>query len=151
IPRENTTIIDNWDVNGLRGTGSHDIEVTGIVVPEHWTFIRGGAASLDTPLFRYPTLAIASQVLAVVGLGAARAALDQAIAMARGRASITRAAPARRPRPPRAGARQGQRTRLDHRRAAARGPRPCADRAGKGRSAAALRPRLSRPHHRTRL
>jgi indole-3-acetate monooxygenase len=89
IPRENATIIDNWDVNGLRGTGSHDIEVTGIVVPEDWTFIRGGASSLDTPLFRYPTLAIASQVLAVVGLGAARAALDQAIAMASERASIT--------------------------------------------------------------
>ena len=73
----------------LRGTGSHDIEVTGVVVPEDWTFIRGGASSLDTPLFRYPTLAIASQVLAAVGLGAARAALDQAIAMAGERASIT--------------------------------------------------------------
>jgi alkylation response protein AidB-like acyl-CoA dehydrogenase len=89
IPRENATIIDNWDVNGLRGTGSHDIEVTGVVVPEDWTFIRGGASSLDTPLFRYPTLAIASQVLAAVGLGAARAALDQAIAMAGERTSIT--------------------------------------------------------------
>lgn len=89
IPRENATIIDNWDVNGLRGTGSHDIEVAGVVVPEDWTFIRGGASSLDTPLFRYPTLAIASQVLAVVALGAARAALDQAIGMAGERASIT--------------------------------------------------------------
>jgi alkylation response protein AidB-like acyl-CoA dehydrogenase len=89
IPREGATIIDNWDVNGLRGTGSHDIEVTGVVVPEEWTFIRGGASSLDTPLFRYPTLAIASQVLAVVGLGTARAALDQAIAMAGERTSIT--------------------------------------------------------------
>ena len=59
------------------------------MVPEDWTFIRGGASSLDTPLFRYPTLAIASQVLAVVGLGAARAALDQAIAMAGERTSIT--------------------------------------------------------------
>ena len=89
IPRESATIVDNWDVNGLRGTGSHDIEVTGLVVPEDWTFIRGGASSLDTPLFRYPTLAIASQVLAVVGLGAARAALDQATAMAGERTSIT--------------------------------------------------------------
>lgn len=89
IPRESATIVDNWDVNGLRGTGSHDIEVAGVVVPEDWTFIRGGPSSLDTPLFRYPTLAIASQVLAVVGLGAARAALDQAIAMAGERTSIT--------------------------------------------------------------
>ena len=89
IPRESATIVDNWDVNGLRGTGSHDIEVANVVVPEDWTFIRGGTSSLDTPLFRYPTLAIASQVLAVVGLGAARAALDQAIAMAGERTSIT--------------------------------------------------------------
>ena len=89
IPRKSATIVDNWDVNGLRGTGSHDIEVANVVVPEDWTFIRGGTSSLDTPLFRYPTLAIASQVLAVVGLGAARAALDQAIAMAGERTSIT--------------------------------------------------------------
>jgi indole-3-acetate monooxygenase len=89
IPRESATIVDNWDVNGLRGTGSHDIEVANVVVPDDWTFIRGGASTLNTPLFRYPTLAIASQVLAVVGLGTARAALDQAIAMAGERTSIT--------------------------------------------------------------
>lgn len=89
LPHEKATIIDNWEVNGLGGTGSHDIEVNNVVVPEDWTFIRGGGASLDTPLFRYPALAMASQVLAVVGLGTARAALDEAIAMAGERASIT--------------------------------------------------------------
>lgn len=88
FPSEQATIIDNWEVNGLAGTGSHDIEVNNVVVPDDWTFIRGGAASLDTPLFRYPAMAIASQVLAVVGLGAARGALDAAIAMAGERASI---------------------------------------------------------------
>jgi alkylation response protein AidB-like acyl-CoA dehydrogenase len=86
---ERATIIDNWQVNGLAGTGSHDIEVNNIVVPDDWTFIRGGRASLDAPLFRYPAMAIASQVLAVVGLGTARSALDEAIAMAGERASIT--------------------------------------------------------------
>jgi indole-3-acetate monooxygenase len=81
MPRSQVTIAKNWDVNGLKGTGSHDIVVDRVVVPEAWTFIRGGASSLDSPLFRYPVMALAAQVLAV--------ALDDITAIAGGRASIT--------------------------------------------------------------
>jgi alkylation response protein AidB-like acyl-CoA dehydrogenase len=73
-------IAENWDVVGLRGTGSHDLVVDGAVVSEEWTFVRGGAPTVDEPLYRYPTVPYASQVLAVVGLGVARAALDHVIA-----------------------------------------------------------------------
>lgn len=69
-------IAENWDVVGLRGTGSHDLVVHDTVVPEEWTFVRGGAPTVDEPLYRYPAVAYAAQVLAVVGLGTARAALD---------------------------------------------------------------------------
>lgn len=89
MPREKVSIESNWDVMGLLGTGSHDIVVKDVVVPEAWTFVRGGASSLDTPLYRYPTLAFAAQVLTVVGLGIARAAIDEVLAMASGRKSIT--------------------------------------------------------------
>jgi alkylation response protein AidB-like acyl-CoA dehydrogenase len=89
MPRAKVSIAKNWDVNGLKGTGSHDMVVDKIVVPEDWTFVRGGPSSLDTPLYQYPTLALAAQVLAVVALGIARAALDDIIAIAGGRASIT--------------------------------------------------------------
>ncbi len=54
---------------------------------------RSGPSSLDTPLFRYPPLALAAQVLAVVGLGVARAALDEIVAIAGDRPSITGAPP----------------------------------------------------------
>ncbi|WP_369034193.1 MULTISPECIES: acyl-CoA dehydrogenase family protein [Streptomyces] len=81
-------IAENWDVIGLRGTGSHDLVVDGAVVPEEWTFVRGGAATVDEPLYRYPTVPYASQVLAVVGLGVARAALDHVIAQG-GRSGYT--------------------------------------------------------------
>lgn len=81
-------IVENWDVIGMRGTGSHDLAVDGVVVPEEWTFARGGEPTVDEPLYRYPTVPYAAQVLAVVGLGVARAALDQAIA-AGGRAGFT--------------------------------------------------------------
>jgi alkylation response protein AidB-like acyl-CoA dehydrogenase len=73
----------------MKGTGSHDIVVDKVVVPHAWTFIRGGASSLDTPLYRYPSMAFAAQVLAVVGLGVGRAALDDITALAAGRESIT--------------------------------------------------------------
>ncbi|MFD5750446.1 acyl-CoA dehydrogenase family protein [Streptomyces sp. NPDC127033] len=73
-------IAENWDVIGMRGTGSHDLVADGVVVPEEWTFVRGGEPTVDEPLYRYPTVPYAAQVLAVVGLGVARAALDHAVA-----------------------------------------------------------------------
>ncbi|HWL46738.1 MAG TPA: acyl-CoA dehydrogenase family protein [Sphingomonadaceae bacterium] len=89
MPAEKVQIVRNWDVIGLQGTGSHDMVVDRVVVPEAWTFVRGGPSSLDTPLYRYPSMALAAQVLAVVGLGVARAALDVLIDLAGGRTSIT--------------------------------------------------------------
>lgn len=89
MPAEKVRIVPNWEVNGLQGTGSHDLVVEGVVVPEEWTFIRGSAATLEQPLFRYPSMGFAAQVLAVVGLGVARAALDEITTMAGGRGSIT--------------------------------------------------------------
>jgi hypothetical protein len=47
------------------------------------------AATIDLPAYRYPPLALAAQVLAVVGLGVARAALDLMGKMAGTRGSIT--------------------------------------------------------------
>jgi alkylation response protein AidB-like acyl-CoA dehydrogenase len=85
---EQVEIVENWDVIGLRGTGSHDLAVGGAVVPEEWTFVRGGEATVDEPLYRYPTVPYAAQVLAVVGLGVARAALDHVIAQG-GRSGYT--------------------------------------------------------------
>lgn len=89
MPASKVTIADNWNVTGMLGTGSHDMVVDKVVVPEEWTFIRGGASSLDTPLYRYPSMPLAAQVLSVVGLGVARAALDCLIELAGGRTSIT--------------------------------------------------------------
>ncbi len=90
MPREQVRIEPNWDVMGLKATGSNDLVVEDVVVPEEWTFVRGGAPSLDSPLYRYPSLSFATQVLTVVNLGIARAAIDEVINMATGgRVSIT--------------------------------------------------------------
>ncbi|VVN82987.1 acyl-CoA dehydrogenase family protein [Pseudomonas fluorescens] len=89
MPREKVRIEETWNVVGLVGTGSHDVVVEGVVVPEEWTFVRGGPSNLDEPLFRYPSLSFATQVLSVVALGVARAALDELCGMASGRISVT--------------------------------------------------------------
>ncbi|MFM0502138.1 acyl-CoA dehydrogenase family protein [Paraburkholderia caffeinilytica] len=82
-------IVENWDVVGMQGTGSHDLRVTDQFVADDWTFVRGGESCVDEPLYRYPTIAYAAQVLAVVNLGLARAALDVANQMAGGRKTTT--------------------------------------------------------------
>ncbi|MDW3182757.1 acyl-CoA dehydrogenase family protein [Roseobacter sp.] len=76
MPKSKIEIVDTWNTVGLRGTGSHDIKADKVVVPREWTFIRGSKPTMDDRVFRYPSMALASQVLAVVALGAARAALD---------------------------------------------------------------------------
>ncbi|MCX4138787.1 MULTISPECIES: acyl-CoA dehydrogenase family protein [Paraburkholderia] len=82
-------IVENWDVVGMQGTGSHDLRVTDQFVTDDWTFVRGGEPCVDEPLYRYPTIAYAAQVLAVVNLGLARAALNVANQMAGGRKTTT--------------------------------------------------------------
>ncbi|NMO03040.1 flavin-dependent monooxygenase [Gordonia sp. TBRC 11910] len=82
-------IVENWDVAGMKATGSHAVRADGVFVPDEMTFVRGGEPQIDEPLTRYPALAYAAQVLAVVTLGAARGALDYAIEVGSSRTSIT--------------------------------------------------------------
>lgn len=89
LPPSQVEILDNWDVMGLGGTGSHDLRVHNQFVADEWTFIRGGESNIDEPLYRFPSIAYAAQVLAVVNLGIARAAIDEIAMMAGGRVAIT--------------------------------------------------------------
>lgn len=91
---EQVKIVDNWHVVGLCGTGSHDIVVDDIVVSEEWSFVRGQAAStLPQPIFRFPMVARAALFHSTVGMGIARAALDEFVASATDKRSITGAPP----------------------------------------------------------
>lgn len=86
---EDVEIVENWDVAGMRATGSHAIRTENLFVAEEMTFVRGGEPQIDEPLSRYPSLAYAAQVLAVVTLGAARAALDYSVEVGAAHASLT--------------------------------------------------------------
>ncbi len=89
MPRSQARIEMAWDVSGLAGTGSHDLVIDKVIVPEDWTFVRGSKSQRSEPMFRYPSLSFAAQVLTVVGLGIARAAIEELRGMATGRISVT--------------------------------------------------------------
>ena len=76
LPASDVEIVDNWNVVGMQGTGSHDLRLRDKFVEAQWTFVRGGGALIDEPLYRYPAVAYQAQVHAAVNVGLARAALD---------------------------------------------------------------------------
>ncbi|MDT0356876.1 acyl-CoA dehydrogenase family protein [Herbaspirillum huttiense F1] len=84
MPASEIEIIDNWNVVGMQGTGSHDTRLKDKFVAHEWTCARGAAGLIDEPLYRYPALAYQAEVHAAVNIGLARAALDIVTDMAGG-------------------------------------------------------------------
>ncbi|TKC80239.1 flavin-dependent monooxygenase [Trinickia terrae] len=76
FPASEVEIVENWNVVGMQGTGSHDLRLQDKFVDARWTFFRGSEALIDEPLYRYPAVAYQAQVHAAVNVGLARAALD---------------------------------------------------------------------------
>jgi alkylation response protein AidB-like acyl-CoA dehydrogenase len=83
VPAEAVEIIDNWDVAGLRGTGSNDVSVASAVVDERHTIapFREGARH-DNALSRFPLFTLVGVQFASVPLGIGRRALDELLAIA---------------------------------------------------------------------
>jgi alkylation response protein AidB-like acyl-CoA dehydrogenase len=76
-PKSHARIIDTWDVTGMRGTGSHDIEVNDLFVAEERTFSAAERrARVTGPINRMHGFDLAGCGFCCVGLGVARAALD---------------------------------------------------------------------------
>ena len=81
---EEVEIIENWDVVGMQGTGSHDTRVQDKFYPLEWICARGSVGLVDEPLYRYPSLSYQAEVHAAVNIGLARAALDTVTEMSGG-------------------------------------------------------------------
>ena len=85
VPQSDYEIIDTWYAMGMVGTGSKDVAVTELFVPERRALpllrCRGGldppGAALTTgPLYRIPIVAASSHPLAPAALGAAEGAYE---------------------------------------------------------------------------
>jgi len=85
LPVDQATLIDNWDVLGLRGTGSIDYTITDVFVPEVYTHFavtdipkRGGS------LFRVGIIGFACNCHSAWALGIGRRMLDEIVKKTRG-------------------------------------------------------------------
>lgn len=79
---DGVTILDTWDSLGMRGTGSHDVELQDVFVPEDKVLARRPWATLDPPL--QVILSNAIPPITAVYLGVAESARDHAVATVTG-------------------------------------------------------------------
>jgi acyl-CoA dehydrogenase len=82
IGADGVTVLDTWDALGMRGTGSNDVELRDVFVPEAAVIARRPHGKVDPPLqaiFSHALLPIAA-----VYLGIAEAARDHAVGLVRG-------------------------------------------------------------------
>jgi 3-hydroxy-9,10-secoandrosta-1,3,5(10)-triene-9,17-dione monooxygenase len=95
LPRSDYRIEDAWFTFGLQGTGSQDIVVERVFVPEHRTHksVDGflcrnpGQAENDAPLFRLPWAQIFVRLVSTSALGGAKAAVKAAMEIMENRVS----------------------------------------------------------------
>jgi alkylation response protein AidB-like acyl-CoA dehydrogenase len=86
LPADKATILDTWHTLGMRGTGSNDVVVSDLFIPERHTALL---APLEKPgtAFQGPpyrlTVWVPVAIMALVALGIARAAIDDLLALAR--------------------------------------------------------------------
>jgi alkylation response protein AidB-like acyl-CoA dehydrogenase len=83
---DDVTFHDTWHAAGLRGTGSLDFSVDGVLVPVDRTFQPGVTRpTIDVPLGAFPNFALLAAGVAAVSLGIGRRALDELVALAEGK------------------------------------------------------------------
>jgi 3-hydroxy-9,10-secoandrosta-1,3,5(10)-triene-9,17-dione monooxygenase len=100
VPASDYRVIDIWDALGLKGTGSHDVEIEDAFVPEHMTMpvsaIAGrptpGSAVNPAPVFQIPVFALFPYVLSGPAAGNAQACLDDFVTAMGGRSATYNAA-----------------------------------------------------------
>jgi indole-3-acetate monooxygenase len=76
FPAADGELIDNWDVGGLRGTGSHGYAVSGLFVPQARAIPFDAVPRAPGPLYRLPRQALLDNMMAALPLGIARTAID---------------------------------------------------------------------------
>lgn len=86
MEKSDVEVHDTWSVSGLRGTGSHDFSVDGLVVAAE----RSASLITDSPvatgaLYAFPPFGLLAASIAGVALGIARGAIDDLVELAGGK------------------------------------------------------------------
>jgi alkylation response protein AidB-like acyl-CoA dehydrogenase len=91
FPAQDCTVIDTWDMTGMRGTGSHDWTVSDVFVPERRTVLVPGGGAFNQwqhwpgTLYALPLHAVIGPHHSMVATGVARAGIDALVELAGGK------------------------------------------------------------------
>src|SRR5206468_9941306 len=86
FPAADVEIIDTWTVSGLRGTGSHDMAVSDVVVPAARAFsLFTDRPREPGPLYRFPLFGLLAIGISAVSLGIGRRSIDELLVLAGGK------------------------------------------------------------------
>jgi alkylation response protein AidB-like acyl-CoA dehydrogenase len=87
FPMTDAVMYDVWDVIGLRGTGTDSYSVDNLFIPDKFAALRDDPKALreSGPLYKLSTNMVFSMGFAATSLGVARATLDAATDLARGK------------------------------------------------------------------
>lgn len=96
VPRADYRILDDWDANGMRATGSNSVMLENVFVPEYRTLqtleCRGGptpgSAASQSYLYQLPLMTVFPAGAAVSAPGVAQGVLDATREMLGGRANV---------------------------------------------------------------
>jgi len=96
LPRKDFQIVDTWHTVGLKGTGSKDIVVENVFVPEYRTHKLSDAFALDSPgnavnpspLYRLPFGQVFGRAISSPGIGALRGMAGAVLETTKERVSV---------------------------------------------------------------
>jgi alkylation response protein AidB-like acyl-CoA dehydrogenase len=83
LPASQVEVIDTWRTTGMRGTGSHDFAITDVFIPQER--VHGLIEQSHRPQPLYQFVGWTHVAHAAVGLGIARVAIEEFIALAGGK------------------------------------------------------------------
>jgi alkylation response protein AidB-like acyl-CoA dehydrogenase len=80
---EEIQILDNWQVSGLRGTGSSDYVANDVWLPaERMATSIDATPFADEPIYRFPRFGLLAIPIGAIALGMARASIDEVLRVA---------------------------------------------------------------------
>ena len=87
VPIAQVTILDTWEVSGLAGTGSHDVVIEHVFVPEAYSGLFGAgppphSTHFQGLLYRYPFILASALPIGALALGIAHGAVEAVVELA---------------------------------------------------------------------
>jgi alkylation response protein AidB-like acyl-CoA dehydrogenase len=87
VPISQVTIVDTWEVSGLAGTGSHDVVLEQVFVPEAYSGLFGAgplphSTHFQGLLYHYPFILASALPIGALALGIAQGAVETILELA---------------------------------------------------------------------